>query len=159
MKLLMIGLLFAEFAMSARGQSPGSPKGNMPITREVDLCSVLRRPRSYLSNLVEIHADVLLAMPHGVFLLDEACPKGGIQLGADLPKADASTTNLVPSLLNDCSGAPHPQGRVAGTFIGRLSYSAEGRLNLRLGSIRDLDVKPCPPSPSTLRMPSATPPI
>jgi hypothetical protein len=158
MKLLTIGLLFAEFATATSGLPAARSKENVVTTREVSVCSILRRPRVYRSKLVEIRANIVLAMLHGAFLLDGACPKRGIQLGVDLPKADASVANLISSLLNDCSGVPHPQGQVAGTFIGKLSYSAEGRLNLRLVSIRDFDVKPCPPSPVTLRMPPASPP-
>jgi hypothetical protein len=132
----------------------------MPVTHEVSLCSVLRRPRDYRGTVVEIRADILLAVPHGAVLLDKSCPKRGIQLGVDLPEADTSVTNMLPSILNDCSATPRPE-TVAGTFIGKLSYAADGRLNLRLVSVRDLDVKPCvPPNPNTVgRMPSATPSI
>lgn len=157
MKLLLVALLIVELTSSAYGQLTMKPAEPMPITQKASLCSVLRRPRVFQSRLVEIQADVLLAMPDGAALFDRACPRRGIQLGIDLPQADASVTGLVPSLLNDCSDAPHRQGLVAGKFTGKLGYSAEGRLNLRLLSVRELDVKPCvPPTPSSLpRMPSA----
>jgi len=160
MKRLPMVSLFAELTQSALGQSAIRPNEDMPVTQKVSLCSVLRRPRGYRSKLVEIRADVLLAMPDGAALFDRACPKRGIALGVDLPKADASAVSLVPSILNDCSSALHPQGLVAGTFVGKLSYFTGGRLNLRLSSARELDVIPCiPPIPSKLRsMPSATPP-
>jgi len=118
-----------------------------PVTHEVNLCSVVRRPRVYRGNMVEIRADILLALPHGGVFFDKSCPKTGIQLGVVLPNADASVTDMVPSILNDCSTTTRPE-TVAGTFIGKLSYAADGRLNLRLVSARDLDVKPCvPPTP------------
>jgi hypothetical protein len=163
MKLLSIGFVFAELVAFASGQSAVQLPTFTPVAQEVSLCSVLRRPRVYRGHTIQMHADILLALPHGAFLLDGACPKRGIQVGIDLPNAEASVTDLIPSILNDCSATPRPQ-RVAGTFIGKLSYSADGRLNLRLASVRNLEVQPCPksdipPPPITLGpMPSALQP-
>jgi hypothetical protein len=163
MKLLSIGFVFAELVAFASGQSAVQSPVFTHVAQEVSLCSVLRRPRVYRGHVVQMHADILLAMPHGAVLLDGTCPKRGIQVGIDLPNAEASVTDLIPSILNDCSATPRPE-TVAGTFIGKLSYSADGRLDLRLVSVRDLEVKPCPkwdapPPPITWgHMPSALPP-
>jgi hypothetical protein len=164
MNLFSVGFIFAELVAFASGQSDVQSHNSRPAAHEVSLCSVLRRTGVYRGILVEIHANILLALPHGAALFDKSCPKRGIQLGIDLPHAEASVVELVPSTLNDCSATPRPR-TVAGTFIGKLNYSADGQPNLRLVSVRNLEVKPCPgsdvpPTPDTLgRMPSVGPPI
>src|SRR6266436_5738082 len=109
--------------------------------QQVSLCDVLRRPSVYRNQLIAIRVEVLLTSPHGAILLNKDCPKGGLRLGIDLPKAESSATNLVPSILNDCS---KPKiNRILGIFRGKLTFDTNGRVNLRLISIDELQIHPC----------------
>jgi hypothetical protein len=110
---------------------------------QLSVCDVLRNPSAYRKSLIDIRADVLLALPHGAVLLDENCPNSGIRLGVDLPDAEPSATDLVSSILKDCR-SPRPD-RIAGVFRGKLAYSANGKIELRLFSVTDLQNNPCTP--------------
>ena len=128
----------------------------MQSQQQVSLCGVLKRPADYRHRIISIPAEILLALPHGASLWDRDCPKTGLILGIDLPNADSSVTNLISAILNDCTD-PRPD-RVAGTFIGKLAYDADGRINLRLLSVKGLQAHPCTePGIITGPWPSATP--
>jgi hypothetical protein len=113
----------------------------MQQQQQVSICEVLKRPADYRRRVISIPAEILLALPHGAILLDKNCSKRALRLGVDLPDADSTATNLVSLILNDCP-SPRPD-RVAGTFIGKLAYSADGRINLRLLSVEGLQAHPC----------------
>jgi hypothetical protein len=115
----------------------------MQKQQQVSVCTVMSRPSEYRHRVIQIPADILLAMPHGAILLDKACPKMALRLGMDLPTADSTATNLISAILNDCSSHPRPE-TIAGIVIGKLAYSADGRINLRLLSVSDLQTHPCP---------------
>jgi hypothetical protein len=110
--------------------------------QQVSVCDVLRRSSVYRNQLIAIRAEVLLALPHGAILLNKDCPKTGLRLGVDLPEAESSATNLVSSILNDCSEPK--MDIVPGIFRGKLTFDSNGRLNLRLISVDELQVHPCP---------------
>lgn len=112
--------------------------------QQVSLCEVMRRPATYRHRLITIPARIVLALPHGAFLDDEHCPDDVLPLGYDLPNADPSVTNLIPSILNNCIAGSTPY-TAPGTFTGRLAYDANGRINLRLLSVPDLATHPCEP--------------
>jgi hypothetical protein len=129
----------------------------LTMQKQVSLCEVLRRPAKYQHSVLGIRAEILVALPHGAVLVNKSCPKAGLRLGVDLPDADGSATNLGWAVMNDCS-EPR-QNTVPGIFIGKLAYSTEGHLELRLLSVKDLEVhsctelKPLPPmvTPSKLQ--------
>jgi hypothetical protein len=122
----------------------------MPGQHQVSLCAVLNRPASYRHRVVSIPAEILLALPHGAILLDKKCPRAALRLGFDLPEAGSSATNLISAIEGDCSD-PRPD-RVAGVFTGKLAYSADGRIELRLVSVKGLQTHSCaePPTPSPM---------
>ena len=123
----------------------------LALTKQpVSICEVLRRPATYRKYLIDIRAEILLALPHGAVLVDKHCPDTGIPLGFDLPDADSSATDLVSKIMNGCA-EPRPH-QVAGVFRGRLVYSSNSRVELRLLSVRDLQITPCPAPPSTYRI-------
>lgn len=117
----------------------------------VSICQIMRRPAAYERRLVDIRADILLALPHGAVLLDKSCPNASIRLGVDLTSAQPSATNLVSNLTDNCSNQPRSD-QVPGIFGGRLTYSSTGRLELRLFSVRDLHITPCPAPPGKYRI-------
>lgn len=111
-------------------------------TPQISVCEVMQRPSLYRGHIVHIHAGILLALPHGAIIVDKACPKTAILLGSDLPKAESSATDLIQSILNDCTAGAHLHA-VEGIFTGKLAYSADGRINLRLASVSELHVQSC----------------
>jgi hypothetical protein len=110
--------------------------------QQVSVCDVLRRPSVYRNQLIAVRAEVLLALPHGAILLNKDCPKAGLRLGVDLPEAESSATNLVPSVLNDCSEPK--MDRVPGIFRGKLAFDRNGFVELRLMSVDEIQIHPCP---------------
>ena len=114
----------------------------LAIYPQPSVCDVFKKPAAFLGHLVQIRGKVLSAIPHGALLLDKNCSHRGIQLGIDLPDADSSATNLMTSILNDCPVSQKPDG-VEGLFIGKLTYSKGGRIQLRLKSVDELQVGPC----------------
>jgi hypothetical protein len=110
--------------------------------QQVSVCDVLRKPSIYQNQLIAVRAEVLLALPHGAFLRNNNCSKSGLRLGIDLPEAESSATNLVPSILNDCS---EPKTYIVpGVFRGKLSFDRRGYVELRLISVDELQIHPCP---------------
>jgi hypothetical protein len=112
----------------------------MQQQQEVSICTVFRKPSKYQHQLIHIPAEIVSAWPHGAYLLDKNCSRTILRLGADLPEADSTVTNLIPSIWNDCS-YPKPDN-IKGKFTGKLAYSADGRINLRLLSV-ELQIHPC----------------
>ena len=119
------------------------------MQQSVTVCDIRRHPSAYLKRNITIRAKIVLALPHGAYLEDEKCPKLILGLGFDLPGADASVSNLIPSTLNDCS-PDAPNHKTHGDFIGRIVYSPKGFPEFRLKSVRNLDNGPCPPPIQTL---------
>ena len=107
------------------------------------ICEVLKKPAAHTSQILHIHADILLALPHGVMLVDKRCPKAGLRLGYDLPEADSTAKDLVPSIRNNCSLDANPNEAPA-LVTGKLAYSATGHIEFRLLSITLLQNYPCP---------------
>jgi hypothetical protein len=114
----------------------------MQPQQDLNVCSVLRKPSVYRHRVIHVRAKILLALPHGAILLDEACPKMALRLGMDLPDADSTVTDLIPTILNDCSSHPN-SAPVEGVFVGKLAYLIDGKINLRLRSVEKLKARPC----------------
>jgi hypothetical protein len=112
----------------------------MQQQQQASICAVLRKPSKYLHQLISVPAEIVSAWPHGAYLLDKNCSTKILRLGADLPEAESTVTNLIPSIWNDCS-YPKPD-KIKGKFTGKLAYSADGRINLRLLSV-ELQIHPC----------------
>lgn len=117
--------------------------------QQVSVCDAAHRPSKYQGHFVSVQAEILLALPHGAVLLDHTCPKAAIRLGVNFPEADSTATNLVPSLMDDCTPGPQRQ-TIPGTFVGKLTYSEEGRLELRLISVTQIGVQSCRPGAPVL---------
>ena len=138
------------------GMPPSIPTARVPQT---NICEIVRSPSAYVSHLLNVRAEVLLALPHGAMLLDHSCSGAGIKLGIDLQNADQSVVTLTSSILNDCTEPK--QAAVPGVFTGRLVYSATGRLEIRLAKVTNLKVQSCEPrgplpilsSPSVPKLP------
>lgn len=118
-------------------------------TQTVTVCDIRRHPSAYLKRNISIRSKIVWALPHGGYLQDESCPKLVLRLGFDLPSADASVRNLLPSTLSGCS-PDSPNHKTHGDFRGRIAYSPEGFLEFRLKSVRNLDNVQCPPPIVTL---------
>lgn len=103
----------------------------------------------YRDRVVAVHADIPLALPHGALLVDKDRPKKGLRLGVDLPEADSSAINPVPSILNDCSVESPLDRALSRLFIGKLAYSTKGHVDLRLLAVSRVQIQPCP-CPETL---------
>jgi hypothetical protein len=113
----------------------------MQNQQTVSICDVVKRPSDYRKHLIAVRAEILLALPHGAVLLDKDCPNAAIRLGVDLPEAESSVTDLLSSILNDCS---EPKtDRVPGTFRGKLTFESDGRLYLHLKAVDELQIHPC----------------
>jgi hypothetical protein len=69
----------------------------------LSVCSIQQRPSTNLKRVVSIHAEIVLALPHGAFLRDDSCPNRILRLGFDLPDADESAKDLLPDVYNACS--------------------------------------------------------
>jgi hypothetical protein len=130
----------------------------MQHSKQVGLCVVLRRPAEYRHRLLSIPAQILEYSPHGNALVDNDCPRMQLGLGYPLPGADSSGSVKGMAWLDECPDPlPHT---IAGRFIGRLTYSADGRIEMRLLSARDLHfVHPCsvptklPPMVTPIQLP------
>jgi len=113
------------------------------MQQRLSVCEIQRKPSAFVKHLASVHAEIVSAMPHGIFLQDDSCPKNILLLGYDLPNADESVKNLPGALSSACTpDGPH---KTYGQFVGRISYSAKGIIEFRLQSVSQLDYTPCPP--------------
>lgn len=111
--------------------------------QETTVCDLLKRPSSHRGVVVRVHAEVLLALPHGMMLIDKNCANTGIRLGFDLPNADASAKGLLSSVEDDCSPGPK-RYHFPGVFVGKVAFDPRGWVELRLLSVPELQTMPCP---------------
>lgn len=118
----------------------------------VSVCDVRNRPSAYVRRLITVHAEVVSAMPHGIYLADDKCPNTVLPLGFDLPDADDTAHNLLSSIWNDCS-PDSPIHKTHGDFTGRIVYSEKGRPEIRLQSVHKLDNVSCS-TPPVVTMPA-----
>ena len=112
-------------------------------SRETTVCSLMRRPSSHSDALVRIRAEILLALPHGMALLDKNCPNAGMRIGFNLGNADASAKGLLSSVEDDCSPGPK-RWQFPGVFVGKVAINSQGLVELRLLSVPELQTSPCP---------------
>ena len=119
---------------------------------QVSVCDVHNRPSAYVRRLITVHAEVVSAMPNGMYLADDKCPNTVLPLGFDLPGVDDTVHNLLSSIWNDCS-PDAPNHKMHGDFTGRIVYSEKGRPEIRLQSVRNLDTVSCS-TPPVVTMPA-----
>jgi hypothetical protein len=62
--------------------------------KTVSVCDVLREPLKHNLQQVAVDADLFIARPHGVVLLDQKCPAKGLALDFPLQGEDESVANL-----------------------------------------------------------------
>ena len=98
------------------------------MKQKVSVCDIRKKPSAYLKRLETIHAQIVLAGPEGAYLLDKNCPNNILILGYDLPDAEQSATNLIPSVVSDCS-PDSPNHKTHGDFTGGLSIRQEAYPN------------------------------
>jgi hypothetical protein len=136
-------LLFALVGWNVRASS-----SDQPDYKRVGVCDVLAPASHMQGELVEIEAEVHNAIPHGLYLVDQRCPKRSLQLDYQLKDADPSLSNFHRLIFNDVLEA-------RGKFRGRVERDSKtGRLYLLLRSV--LDVQPVKsPSPDTDKKPNA----
>jgi hypothetical protein len=115
------------------------------MQQNVSVCDVQKKPSAYLKHFITIHAQLILALPHGAYLIDKNCRKDILILGYDLPDADETATNLLRSVISDCSPLDH---ETHGDFTGQIVYSPKGYPELRLKSVSQLSNGPCSPQNS-----------
>ncbi len=111
--------------------------------QDTTVCDLLKKPASRRGVLVRVRAEVLLALPHGMLLIDKSCANAAIRLGFDLPDADATAKGLLPSVEEDCSSGPK-RYQFPGVFVGKLAFDEQGRVELRLLSVPELRTTPSP---------------
>jgi hypothetical protein len=127
------------------------------MQQSATVCNIRKHPSTYLKRTISIRAKIIWALPHGAYLQDDNCPKSVLLLGYDLPGADSSVSNLLPSTLSVCS-PDSPNHKTHGDFTGRIAYSPKGVPEFRLESVRNLDNVPCPsPPPPIATLPTMHP--
>lgn len=100
------------------------------------LCEVASRSVRAGAKLVSIDAEIVNAMPHGLFLIDERCPRISLQI-------DFARTGIDPSLkaLEENMFCFH---RATGTFRGRIKFDSETRRRyLWLESLINFNCEEC----------------
>jgi hypothetical protein len=106
--------------------------------RQVSVCEILTKPSMWNGHAVSVEADLVVARPHGIFLVDRSCSKkGGLQIDYPSTDVDQSVSNLDHLILSGdlLQGA-------TGTFLGVLKRDAGAkRLYLSLRSILNLQPK------------------
>jgi hypothetical protein len=106
--------------------------------RQTSVCEILANPTMWNRQSVKVEADLVVARPHGIFLLDKHCSKkGGLQIDYPSTDVDQSVSNLDHLILSGdlLQGA-------TGTFCGVLKRDVGAkRLHLSLRSILNLQPK------------------
>lgn len=106
--------------------------------RHSSVCEVRAHPRASNLQSVEIDAEFIDAMPHGLYLRDPLCPKQVLQIDYELEGADKSIADLQKNLWNGWINSTRtPSGRFFGT-VKRDSSSK--RMYLFLHSVSDLRI-------------------
>ena len=110
-----------------------------PLT---NLCQISTRSGRVVSKRIEFDADLFNAMPHGIFLGDQRCPKQKLQV-------EYQTVNAAPSIINLDKFISRNIGNVgliaSGRFCGVVERDrVSGRLFLSLRSVTGLHSKGMP---------------
>jgi hypothetical protein len=131
--LRLIALLPILVAQSGQPQVRSDPHYAV-----VTLCELSLRHRKASPKFISVDAEFVSAIPHGLFLTDERCPRRGLQI-------DFPSTGLDPSvaLINEHLLEIH---RANGTFRGMLKIDrSTGRPYLWLESVANFQCSDCLP--------------
>jgi hypothetical protein len=91
---------------------PATPQADY---KRVSVCEVLAEPRKHHLQHVAIDADLFIARPHGVVLLDKRCSEKGLALDFPRQDEDRSVSNL-ERLIRNGEWPMESTGRFSGTI-------------------------------------------
>jgi hypothetical protein len=108
-----------------------APPSRQPTYVAVSLCQIAFHHESANPQYVSLDAEYVNATPHGLVLIDHACPRRGLQIGFADTGLDANAERLKKHLWGI--------GRATGMFRGKLYRDrATGMLGLTVQSVLNL---------------------
>jgi hypothetical protein len=141
MQLAGVNLKGALFVVTLLSWSFSAPVDAQTGYKNVSVCEILAQPKNNNLQKVAVDADLLIARPHGVVLVDQRCPGNGLLLDFPSTAEEESVAKLEKAIRRD-----ELPLESTGRFCGNVSREPKSKrfvLSLRL--VLNLQ----PKSPST----------